>query len=273
LFKTVKETLLEAGNNPKNLGAQIGFLAVLHTWGQNLTDHPHIHCVVPGGGLSKNEKKWIKCKKEFFISVHKLSRLFRGKFLFYLKKYYHNNKLKLTGKISHLKNPLHFQKLLDELYSQNWVVFSKKPFSTPRQVFDYLGRYTHRIAITNNRIISVKNNKVFFRWKDYKDNNKIKIMGLDKKEFIRRFLLHVLPCRFVRIRSYGILSNRNSKKLKLCRKYLKVKEIEKKKPESWFELFLRITGKDILLCQLCQKGKYFVVDNLKSENNFNLDSS
>ena len=273
LFITVKETLLEAGINTDNLGAQIGFLAVLHTWGQNLLDHPHVHCVVPGGGLSNDEKRWINCKNGFFISVQKLSRLFRGKFLYYLKRDYLNDKLKLTGKIEYLKNQLLFQKLLNDLYDLNWVVFSKKPFSTPKQVFDYLGRYTHRIAITNNRIVSLKNNKVFFRWKDYKDNNKIKIMSLDVKEFMRRFLLHVLPSHFVRIRSYGFLSNRSRKRLKLCQNYLKVKESKKIKPEPWFDLFLRLTGKDIRLCDLCHRGRYSIIDTFKSRFGYIPDSS
>ena len=279
LFKAVKETLLEAGRNPDNIGCEIGFLGVLHTWGQNLLDHPHIHCVVPGGGLSMDKKKWINCKKGFFISVKKLSVLFRGKFLYYLKKYYKNNKLKFAGKIEHLKNRLLFQGFIDNLYSQNWVVYSKKPFSNPKQVFDYLGRYTHRIAITNNRLISLKNNNVSFRWKDYKDNNKIKIMSLNVSEFMRRFLLHVLPAQFVRIRSYGILSNRNREKLKLCKKYLKVEDEENKKikPESWYELFFRLTGIDIRLCECCHIGRYIIIDsinNTKLEYDiFKLDSS
>ena len=278
LFMSVKETLLEAGRNTDNLGAEIGFLAVLHTWGQNLLAHPHIHLVVPGGGLSKDNKSWINSKKGFFISVKKLSRLFRGKFLYYLKKYYFNNKLKFIGKIEYLKNREIFQTLIDELYKKDWIVYSKKPFCSPKQVFDYLGRYTHRIAITNNRIVSLKNNKVLFRWKDYKDNNKIKIMSLDVKEFMRRFLLHVLPYRFVRIRSYGILSNRSRKKLKLCKKYLKVIECKKEKPESWYELFLRLTGVDVRLCENCHIGKYIIIDaisknQIEKDDSFKFDSS
>jgi hypothetical protein len=277
LFKTVKETLLEAGKNPDNIGAEIGFLAVLHTWGQNLLDHPHIHCVVPGGGLSQDKKIWINCKKGFFIPVKKLSRLFRGKFLYYFKKYYKNNNLKLAGKIKSFKNQATIQTLIDSLYRQDWVVYSKKPFSSPEQVFDYVGRYTHRIAITNNRLVSLKKNKVCFRWKDYKNDNKIKIMTLDANEFMRRFLLHVLPDRFVRIRSYGILSNRSSKKLTLCKKYLQVKEKERKKPEPWHELFLKLTGVDIRLCECCHIGRYIIIDsinNIKLEDDtFKLDSS
>jgi hypothetical protein len=277
LFQTVKETLLEAGKNPDNLGAEIGFLAVLHTWGQNLLDHPHIHCVVPGGGLSKDRSRWINCKKGFFISVKKLSRLFRGKFLYYLKRNYKNNRLKLAGKIEYLKNRLLFQSLINDLYCQEWVVYSKKPFSNPKKVFDYIGRYTHRIAITNNRLVSLKNNKVGFRWKDYKDGNKIKIMNLTVNEFMRRFLLHVLPDRFVRIRSYGILSNRSSEKLKSCKKYLKVKEKERKKPEPWYELFLKLTGVDIRLCESCHIGRYIMIDSITNTqleyDIFKLDSS
>jgi hypothetical protein len=194
-----------------------------------------------------------------------------------LKKYYKDNKLKLTGKIEYLKNKLLFNKLVDNLYSQNWVVYSKKPFSNTKQVFDYPGRYTHRIAITNNRLVSLKNSRVSFRWKDYKDNNRIKIMKLDASEFMRRFLLHVLPDRFVRIRSYGIFSNRNRVKLKLCKKYLKVEDKKKVETESWYELFLRLTGVDIRLCESCHIGKYMIIDTISGgelkDDTFKLNSS
>jgi hypothetical protein len=194
-----------------------------------------------------------------------------------LKKYYKNNKLNLAGKIKSFKNQATIQTLIDGLYRQDWVVYSKKSFSSPNQVFDYLGRYTHRIAITNNRIVSLKNNKVSFRWKDYKDDNKIKIMSLDVNEFMRRFLFHVLPDRFVRIRSYGILSNRSKEKLKLCKKYLKVKEKKRKNPEAWYDLFFRLTGVDIRVCECCHIGRYIIIDsinNTKLEYDiFNLDSS
>lgn len=250
LFRSVKDTLLQSAKRPDNLGCEIGFLAILHTWGSNLMEHPHIHCLVSGGGLSIGKNKWINSKKEFFISVKKLSRLFRGKYLYGLKKIYNSQKLEYE------KNEIDFQELLDKLYQKEWVVYAKKPFASPKQVLDYLGRYTHRIAITNNRLVSFNNERVTFSWKDYKDNSKIKWMSLTTKEFIRRFLLHVLPARFVRIRSYGLLSNRSGKKLEVCQKLLGVK---KQKPPillPWYVMLLRLTGKDIMRCEQCHKNWY-----------------
>jgi len=200
LFRAVKETLLEASLNPKNIGARIGFLTILHTWGQNLLDHPHIHCVVPGGGLSDDGCSWISSKKGFLVSVKVLAKLFRGKFLDYLKRAFQDHKLHFYGENKELEMPRKFQKLLDQAYAKEWVVYVKKPFSGPKQVLQYLGKYTHRVAISNHRIIDVKDGRVIFKWRDYKDGNRMKTMSVSVEEFMRRFLLHVIPKGFVKIR-------------------------------------------------------------------------
>jgi hypothetical protein len=251
------------------LGADIGGLAILHSWGQNLQLHPHIHCVIPGGGISNDRKKWIKSKnKNFFIHVKRLSKLFKGKFLYYFNNAYNEKKIYFAGKIKNYQKAYNFDYLLNKLYIKKWVVFSKKPFSNPEIVLKYLGRYTHRIAISNNRIISFKNNKVSFIWKDYKDNNKKKVMTLDVFEFTRRFLLHILPTNFVRIRSFGFLSNRSKKeKLELCNKLLNNKKNinDNIKNEAWQELLFSLTGINPTICSQCKKGKYIITETILSE--------
>jgi len=244
LFKAVKETLLELS---KRFG-KIGFICILHTWGQNLIDHPHIHCIVTGGGLSNN--RWVSSRKKFFLPVKVMSRLFRGKFLFYLKKVH--DKLGFYGSVFFLKEKDAFLSLLKKLYDKEWVVYCKPPFKSPETVIAYLGRYTHRIAITNHRIVDIKNGKVSFFWKDYADGNKTKIMTLDCFEFIRRFLLHVLPDGFVKIRYYGLLGNRNRKDdLILCRNALGINTETEHTVQTWQEFFLAVTGIDIMECPIC----------------------
>jgi len=259
LFKTSSNTLKELAKDPKHLGANIGFISLLHTWGQNLLDHPHIHCIVTGGGLSLDKNKWISSRENFFIHVKVLSSLFRGKFLYHLKQLYQQEKLFFPGKIKYLKDKSNFKKLLDELYNKDWVVFSKPSFKNPKFVIEYLGRYTNKVAISNHRIIKIKGDKVIFKYKDYSDNNKLKVMALNAMEFIRRFLLHVLPKKLVRIRYYGLLSNRYKKdNLKLCRFLLHVFTRKNETPsvkETWQNLLLRLTGKDISICPECRKGK------------------
>lgn len=221
LFQAVNETLTEAALNPKNLGAKIGFMSILHTWGQNLLDHPHVHCVVTGGGLDKDKTKWISSRDNFFIHVKRLGKLFRGKYLYYLKMAYNERKIQFFGKLKELRYRGNFNNYLSQLYKKDWVVYSKKPFDNPISVFKYLGRYTHRIAISNYRIVKVTENEVSFRWKDYRNGNKKKIMKLPVEEFMRRFLLHTLPKGFKRIRFYGLLSNRYKKEnLKTIREIL-----------------------------------------------------
>lgn len=267
LFRSVSGTLTELGKDPKHLGAQIGFTCVLHTWGQNLMDHPHIHCVVPGGGLSA-DRTWISCRKKFFLPVRVLSSLFRGKFLDYLTSSYQEKKLAFPGIISHLEDTHTFEAFRRRLYHKKWIVYCKPPFNGAKGVLQYLSRYTHRIAISNHRLLSSDDGGVSFRWRDYSDDNKEKVMTLDAQEFIRRFLMHILPHRFVKIRYYGLLGSRNRKAaISLCRKLMEEAETETPQttePESWQALLLRLTGIDPFACPVCQKGRMQQIEKLRT---------
>ena len=255
LFKAASETLLELAGDKKYLGAEIGFTAVLHTWGQNLVDHPHLHCIVPGGGLSP-DGNWIHARKDFFIPVKVLSRKFRGKFLAYLRTAYESGGLKFGGAIEPLQEPRNFSSLLNQLYTVEWVVFCKESFKSPDSVIEYLGRYTHRGAISNSRIKSIADRKVTFEWKDRRNGNKTKTMTLDALEFIRRFLLHILPGRFMKIRHYGLLGNRNRIKVKKCQSLLKIRRMPSAPlATTTRELVLKLFGVDIEKCPCCGKGK------------------
>lgn len=217
LFKAVSETLKELAMDKKYLGAQIGFTSILHTWGQNLMFHPHLHCIVPGGGLNKLGK-WVDSRKRFFIPVKVLSRKFRGIFLHYLKEAYYDGALEFYGHLKDLENPQAFENFLTPNYKKEWIVYCKPPFKTAATVVEYLGMYTHRVAISNNRILKLEDGQVSFKWKDYKDQNKWKVMTVTALEFIRRFLIHILPSGFMKIRHYGLLGNRNkTEKLKVCK--------------------------------------------------------
>jgi hypothetical protein len=250
LFKAVSETLTELASNKKYLGAKLGFTSVLHTWGQNLMHHPHIHCIVPGGGLASTGK-WISSRKKFFIPVKVLSRKFKGKFLYYLKHLYEQNKLEFHGSQEHLSSNNEFETLLSSAYSKDWVVYCKPPFRNAACVVEYLGRYTHKVAISNKRIVNVENGNVTFKWRDYKDNSKWKLMTISADEFIRRFLFHVLPSGFMKIRHYGLLGNRNkTTKLKLC-KQLTNTPILFKDRSSTFQLINKILGRDSSKCPYC----------------------
>jgi hypothetical protein len=221
LFRAASETLMELATDPRRLGAQLGVTAVLHTWGQNLLFHPHLHCVVTGGGLSPDGQRWVAGREDYFLPVHVLGHLFRGKFLAGLKAAYQAGQLTLAGSVEALRNPSQFRQLLGTLYRQRWVVYAKPPFGGAEQVYRYLGRYTHRVAISNGRLVSLEQGRVTFRYKDYADDQRLKLMTLDAEEFIRRFLLHVLPKGFVRIRHYGLLAGRNvDTKLADCRRLL-----------------------------------------------------
>jgi len=256
LFKSISETLLELGKDPKYLGADIGFIGILHTWGQNLMDHPHIHCIVPGGGLSFDSNRWISSREQFLIPIKVVSRLFRGKFLYNLKDAYCKDKLIFCGKIQDISEEENFNELVDSLYKQEWVVYSKPPFKSPGYVLEYLGRYTHRVAISNNRVTDISGGKVTYKYRDYKDGNKNKLMTVGAHEFIRRFLLHILPDNFVKIRHYGILSNRNrSTKLKRCKELLGISTKKTKEKISWQELLKELTGKDPRICPHCSIGR------------------
>jgi hypothetical protein len=212
LFRAASETLLRIADDPKHLGARIGFLGVLHTWGQRVDNHPHIHFVVPGGGLSSDRSRWISARESFFLPVRVLSRLFRGKFLAYLRDAIQHGRLKFQGKLAGLEDEVRRELLLRSLKRTEWVVYSKPPFGGPEQVLKYLARYTHRVAISDQRLVSVQDGKVTFRYKDYRCGNVQRTMTLEATEFIRRFLQHVLPASFHRIRYFGFLANRTRKK-------------------------------------------------------------
>ena len=251
-FRAVSETLTELAANRKRLGAKIGFFTVLHTWGQNLLDHPHIHCVIPGGGISGDKRRWKPCRKNYLFPVKVISRLFKGKLLAYLKDAIKTGTLTFHGQLDYLNRPENQKAFISDLYSKEWVVYTKPPFAGAIQVIKYLSRYTHKIAISNRRILKQENGNVSFTWKDYRDQNKRKTMTLEKTEFIRRFLLHVLPTGFMRIRHYGILGNRvKTKTIELCRKLLK-NAIGI--PEALSPLLKKVTP---LLCPHCKKATLY----------------
>ncbi len=221
LFQASAATLLEVAATPQHLGAHIGFLSVLHTWGQNLQHHPHVHCVIPAGGLSADHTRWIQPRYPFFLPVKVLSRVFRGKFVAGLQRAFRQGKLGFYGDQKSLRDPKLFRALVRSLFRQDWIVYAKPPFGGPQYVLHYLARYTHRVAISNHRLISFQNGQVSFRWKDYAHGSKQRIMTLSADEFLRRFLLHVLPKGFVRIRFFGFLANRRrATLLPICRQLL-----------------------------------------------------
>ena len=207
LFRCSAATMIKVAKDPKHLGAEIGFLNILHTWGQNLLLHPHLHCVVPAGGLAPDHKGWVHPKYPFFLPVRVLSRVFRGKYVEALRRAYRRNKLHFGGMAADLAAPKRFAAFVRKLFRQDWVVYAKPAFGGPEAVLRYLGRYTHRVAISNHRLISFDGERVTFRWKDYAHGNKQKVMTLEAAEFLRRFAQHILPRGFVRIRQFGILAN------------------------------------------------------------------
>jgi hypothetical protein len=221
LFRTAAETVRTIAADPKHLGTEIGLVAVLHTWGQTLQHHPHIHCVVPGGGPSLDGTRWIACRPGFFLPVRVLSRLFRRLFLAELRAAFAAGELGFFGAVAELAEPAAFARWLNELRQVEWVVYAKPPFGGPEQVLAYLARYTHRVAIANSRLVSMSDGQVAFRWKDYRRHGRAKVMTLAADEFIRRFLLHTLPDGFHRIRHYGFLANgHRAAKLALCRRLI-----------------------------------------------------
>jgi len=222
LMRTAAEALTTLAADPKHLGAEIGLLTVLHTWGQTLTHHPHVHCVVPGGGLSPDGKRWIACRPNFFLPVRALSRLFRRLFLAGLDAAFQNGDLRFFGALAPLAEPCAFATEIFALRRADWVVYAKPPFGSPAQVLAYLARYTHRAAIANSRLVAIEEDEIAFAYKDYRRNGQRKVMRLKSQEFIRRFLLHVLPDGFHRIRHYGFLANgQRAHKIELCRALLK----------------------------------------------------
>lgn len=220
LFCATAEALLSIARDPKHLGVEIGFLAVLHSWGQNLHFHPHLHCVIPGGGISADHDRWIPSGRRFLLPVKALSNRFRKLMLLALQKAHAAGKLKFFGLLEELCDPAAFARHLAPLAQRKWVVYAKAPFGGPQIVLEYLGRYTHRVAISNRRLLELKNDQVSFAWKDYRDG-KQKVMTVPAEEFIRRFLQHSLPSGFQRIRYYGLLANcHRAAKLELCRRLL-----------------------------------------------------
>lgn len=266
LFQTVSQTLLTLAADPKHLGAEIGFLAILHTWGQTLLTHPHVHCVVPGGGLTHDRQKWGACRERFFLPVSVLSRLFRRLFLDRLQKAFAQGRLEFHGDIQNLAQPAAFDRFLQTCRRTNWVVYAKPPFGGPEKVLDYLARYTHRIAISNHRLLTLEEGNVSFTWRDYKHGGTRRTMTVDAHEFIRRFLLHVLPSGFVRVRYYGLLANRyRTQKLQLCRTLLEVPEPADSQPvaqQDWADLLKALTGVDPLACPQCKEGRMVRVEIL-----------
>ena len=217
LLRASAETLLQVARNPTHLGAEIGFFSVLHTWNQKLQIHPHVHCVVAAGGLSFDHTRWIRSHPRFFLPIPVLRRVFRGKFVASLKSAFQHGQLHLSGNLAVLAQPKFFAAWLRPLFRKDWIVYSKPPFGGPEYVLQYLGRYTHRVAISNHRLVSLADGHVTFRWRDSADNNQKKLMTLSVDEFLRRFLLHLLPKGFVRIRHFGFLANRRrSTLLPLC---------------------------------------------------------
>jgi hypothetical protein len=271
LFRAAAQTLLTIAADPKHLGAEIGFFAVLHTWGQNLLHHPHLHCVIPGGGLSPDSTRWISCRTGFFLPVQVLSSLFRRLFLEYLTTAFDAGKLKFFHTREALRERSAFLRYLTPLWNAKWVVYAKRPFAGPEQVLDYAGRYTHRVAISNNRLESMDGANVRFRWKDYRDNSKQKTMTLTGEEFIRRFLLHVVPKGFQRIRYYGFLANRSRKeKLACCRQLLaNLTPTQRPEPQSielpkdYRDLYEDLTGASLRECPACHHGHMIVIDVVK----------
>ena len=264
LFHTVAETLTTIAADPEHLGAEIGFFAVLHSWGQNLQFHPHLHCVVPGGGLSPDGQRWISCRPNFFLPVRVLSHLFRRLFLTSLRKAFDSGKLRLLGRLEPLRERRTFVRLCDELKEQEWVVYAKRPFAGPQQVLDYVGRYTHRVAISNNRLLDIENDQVSFQWKDYRTGGQIKTMTLSAEEFIRRFLLHLLPSGFQRIRYYGFLGNRyRQAKLAQCRRLLGMRNSDEPHiaphEEDYRDQYENLTGISLRQCPQCKHGRMLLV--------------
>ena len=264
LFRAASETLRTIAADPKHLGAEIGFLALLHTWGQNLMHHPHVHCLVPGGGIAPDGKSWIACRPGFFLPVRVLSRMFRGLFLHYLEKAFTAGELRFFSAYHPLHEPAAFRRYLTPIHHTEWVVYAKRPFAGPAQVLDYVGRYTHRVAISNNRLLAMDEGKVRFRWKDYRDGDRQKTMTLDGGEFIRRFLIHVLPDGFHRIRYFGFLGNcQRARKLALCRELLGMAPPGPADPQvDYRDRFEALTGRSLRECPHCRTGVMVVIDSI-----------
>lgn len=267
LFRATAETLRTIAAEPKHLGAEIGFIAVLHTWGQNLMHHPHLHCVVPGGGVSLDGKRWVRCRPGFFLPVRVLSRLFRRLFIAHLCDAFDNKKLEFCNALAGLEDAAAFAAYLNPASHAEWVVYAKPPFGGADQVLAYLGRYTHRVAIANSRLLSFDNGEIAFKWKDYRHESQQKVMRLQADEFVRRFLLHVLPLGLQRIRQYGLLANCTRKfKLERCRDLLSVQAPltpQTDEREDYRDRYQRLTGMSLRDCPACCKGQMIRFETLE----------
>jgi hypothetical protein len=273
LFESAWETLKTLGKDPKRLQGEMGMLSILHTWGQNLSQHNHVHCIVPGGALKFNGK-WQSAKRYLF-PVKVMSQLFRGIFVSKLRSLYQQQQLKLPDQLTEKLSKNNLNPWFDGLMTKDWVVYAKPPFASPEQLLSYLGRYTHKIAISNHRILSCDEQSVTFKWRDYADGNQEKIMRLDAEEFIRRFLSHVVPDGFMRIRSFGFWANAcKAKKIRAIQQQLKYHPSRSKQKRAVATLLFDLTGKDMTLCPFCKQGKLRRIGKIPSPlNNIVWDTS
>lgn len=265
LFAAVKETLQVFAADPQwRLVGQLGIISVLHTWNQKLMDHFHLHCIIPAGALTLNKKKWVAVKNKYLFKVQSLAKEFQKRYLKKLVKAYKQEKLNFYGRASVFENQKTFSQLIKTVENKQWMAYSKQPFGGPEQVLDYLGRYTHRVAITNNRITAIEDGKVTFTYKDRSDENKTKELTVNAAEFIRRYLLHILPSGFMKIRYFGFLASANKKKcIPLIQRLIEPNfEFVEKQEETIQEMMLRLTGHDISRCPKCGKGKMIYMDDL-----------
>lgn len=269
LFASVSETLQAFAKDPQwRLEGKLGFIAVLHTWSQTLMDHFHLHCLIPAGALSFKKGKWIPARDSFLFRIDSLTKDFRKRYLQKLETAYLKEQLIFPGNIAEFESKEEFGQLMKSLSNVSWIAYAKRPFGGPQQVLEYLGRYTHRVAISNNRITSISNGKVTFTYRDRQQDSEIKEMTLDADEFIRRFLLHVLPKGFLKIRYFGFLSHKNKKQaIKLLRKLIDPDaNLPEKVTETIPEMMLRLTGNDITCCPKCKKGTMITVKKLPKQN-------
>ncbi len=256
LFRAAADTLLTFGRDPRHLGGTLGVTAILHTWGQNLSQHLHLHCLVTGGALSADRSRWIAGRASFLFPVRALSTVFRAKYLAGLQHAFDTSQLTFAGSTTELADRRLFTVFLHQLRAVKWIVYAKRPFAGPEYVLEYLGRYTHRVALSNDRLVEHADGRVRFRWKDYADHDRVKILTLEVDEFIRRFLLHILPSRFMRIRHFGLLANRTRhRQLARARQLLGAPPVEPAHPESVLVLMQRLTGIDVSRCPVCGDGR------------------
>jgi hypothetical protein len=256
LFRAAAATLLAFGRDPRHLGGTIGITAILHTWGQNLSQHLHLHCLVTGGALARDRSHWITRRSSFLFPVRALSTVFRAKYLASLRRAFDAGQLTLAGSTSDLADHCARTAFLGRLHSVDWIVYAKKPFAGPTQVLDYLGRYTHRVALSNDRLVDHREGRVWFRWKDYADHDRQKVMTLDVDEFLRRFLLHIVPRGFMRIRHFGLLANRTRcATLARCRQLLDQPPPPPPVVTPTATLVLRLIGVDLSRCPVCSEGR------------------